>query len=493
MVTDTQVRKLMKEYEKDQNLSRAAMKADMDRKTARKYLDADKLPSETKKPRHWRTRKDPFRDDWPDIEAKLEDAPELAAKTLFDDLRRRRPGKYSDGQLRTMQRRVKKWRAEKGPPKEVFFPQRHRPGEAMQTDFTWANELEITIGGQPFEHMLCNVVLPYSNWQWVTICRSESMAAIKKGVQQAVFRLGKVPTHHQTDNSTAATHSLGTKKRDFNDEYMALMRHLGMKPRTIQIGKSHQNGDVEALGGVLKRRLKQHLLLRASRDFDSVDDYQSWLEGVVKQANAHRQKRLDEELKAMDTLTVDRLPAFSEKRVKVTSWSTIRIKRNAYSVPSRLIGERVVARIYDERIEVFYGQSHQLTIPRLGGEGSHRIDYRHIIWSLVRKPAAFERYRYRQALFPTLVFRKAYDVLCERLTARSADLEYLRILHLAASTMESDVEMALSLLLDSGGLKSCEDVRELVSPVNTEIPQMEPPDVDLDSYDALLSGQGGGR
>lgn len=486
MVTDKQVRRLMKELEKDQNLSRAALKADMDRKTARKYVDSGKLPSQMTKPRRWRTRKDPFADDWPDIEAKLADAPELEAKTLFEDLRRRKPGKYTDGQLRTLQRRIKRWRAQHGPPKEIFFPQEHRPGEAMQTDFTWASELEITILGQRFEHKLCNVVLPYSNWQWVTICQSESMSSIIYGVQEAVFRLGKAPRFHQTDNSTAATHAVGADERAFNERYLALMRHLKMTPRTIGVGKSNQNGDVESLGGVLKRRLNQHLLLRGSRDFASVEAYRKWLESTVRQANAHRQEKLDEELKKMHPVTVERLAAFVEETLKVSSRSTIRVKRNTYSVPSRLIGERVKVRIFDDRLEVWHGQTHQLTIDRLLGEGGHLIDYRHIIWSLVRKPGAFERYKWREALFPSLVFRRAYDHLGEKLSARKADIEYLRILHLAASTMECEVEAALEIVLDLGQLTSSDDVRSLVAPQKPTVPQMQAPAVDLTSFDALL-------
>lgn len=486
MVNDRQVRTLMKEYEKDGNLSRAAMKADMDRKTARKYRDSGKLPSQIKKPRTWRTRKDPFADDWGDIEAKLGDAPELEAKALFEDLQERKPGKYSDGQLRTFQRRVKAWRARKGPDKEVFFAQEHRPGEAMQTDFTWATELEVTIGGEVFEHMLCNCVLPYSNWQWVTICHSESLSSITHGVQEAIFRLGRAPGFHQTDNSTAATHSVGSKKRDFNQRYLALMRHLGMKPRTIGVGKSHQNGDVESLGGVLKRRLTQHLLLRSRRDFESVKAYQRWLHLSVGKANKNRTDKLETELKKMHAVTVDRLPTYTEQTVKVTGRSTIRVKRNTYSVPSRLIGERIRVRVFEDRLEVWHGQSHQLTVERLRGESGHCIDYRHIIWSLVRKPGAFERFKWRDELFPRLVFRKAYDILTDHHTIRRADIEYLRILHLAASTFECDVASALSLLIESDELRSCDDVRNLVSPATPSVPDIEAPKVDLTSYDELL-------
>lgn len=477
----------MTEYNKDSNLTRAAMRADMDRKTARKYVREAKLPSQLRKPRHWRTRADPFMDVWSDIEARLTDAPELEAKLLFEDLQRRMPGEFQDGQLRTFQRRVKKWRATQGPPKHVVFAQEHRPGEAMQTDFTWATELEVLINGELFEHMLCHSVLPYSNWEWATICHSESMLALRHGVQEAVFRLGYVPEWLQTDNSTSATYAT-PQGRAFHDDYLALTRHLGMKPRTITAGCSEQNGDVEALNGSLKRRLKQHLLLRDDRNFASVVEYEGWLHGVLEQANRGRHKRLTTELATMEAVTVDRLATFSEEDVKVTSWSTIRVKRNAYSVPSRLIGERVRVRIYEDRLEVWYAQSRQLVLPRLRGEQGRRIDYRHVIWSLVRKPGAFERYRYRDEMFPTLVFRQAYDLLHDRFNeSRKADIEYLRILHLAASVSEREVESALELLLETEQLRDADDVRALVgNEPPTAVPDLSPPVVDLSEYDALL-------
>jgi hypothetical protein len=217
VTTDAQVRRLMEELERQGTIEVAALRSGMHRNTATKYRRLGKLPSELKQPRQWRTREDPFTEDWPAILQCLRSAPELEAKALFEDLVGRLPGRYQPGQLRTFQRKVKQWRGQEGPPKEIFFPQVHRPGEAMQTDFTWANELGVTISGEPLRHMLCHPVLPYSNWESVTVCFSESLAALRRGVQKAVFALGRVPAYHQTDNSTAATHDLGSGKRAFNE------------------------------------------------------------------------------------------------------------------------------------------------------------------------------------------------------------------------------------------------------------------------------------
>lgn len=487
-VSDAQVRRLMEEKAKSGKVGLAALKAGMDRGTASKYLEAGKLPSELRAPRNWRTRVDPFAEDWPALEARLKDAPELDAKTLFEHLLAEQPARYQPGQLRTLQRRVQEWRALAGPEREVFFAQEHRPGEAMQTDFTHCDDLGVTIAGEPFPHLLCHPVLPYSNWEWGTVCHSESLMALRRGVQSAVFKLGKVPDWHQTDNSTAATHKLADGKRGFNDEYQRVMEHLGMKPRTIEVGKSNQNGDVEAANGVAKRRLEQHLLMRGSRDFGSVEEYERWVQQILDKANELRAKKVTEELAAMRDLKVSRLPEYIEESAGVTSWSTIRVRRNTYSVPSRLIGHEVRVHVFDERLEVFYGSGTepQLVVERLRGEGGHRINYRHIIWSLVQKPHAFARYKYREELFPSLIFRRAYDALAAS-GERHADREYLRILHLAATTMESEVEVALELLLRERRLTGSDPVKALVAPGKPEVPALEEPRVDLVEYDGLLS------
>ncbi len=486
-VTDAQVRKLMKEMAKDGELNKAALKSGMHRQTAAKYVASGKLPSELKNPRRYRTRDDPFEADWNSVLAPmLVDAPELEAVALFDWLTSRRPGAYSEGQVRTLQRRLKRWRAQNGPDKEVFFPQEHRAGEAMQTDFTHGSELGVMIGGEPFAHLLCHPVLPYSNWEWATVCRSESIAALRRGVQSAVFKLGRVPMWHQTDNSTAATHNLSSGKREFNDEYAALMRHLGMKPRTTGIGEKEQNGDVESANGALKRRLKQYLLLRGSRDFESVSEYENWVQWVIERANERRGKRIAEDLAQMTPLRVARLPEFSDLEVPVSYASTIRVKHNTYSVPSRLVRERVSVRVYDDRIEVRHDGVLQMTCERLLGSGGVRVDYRHVIWSLVRKPGAFERYRYREELFPSVTFRRAYDALAAAHTSRQSDIGYLRLLHLAATTMETEVEAAVQLLIEDGRVPDADVVKELIGKEAVEVPDLKVPDVDLAEYDALI-------
>lgn len=300
-------------------------------------------------------------------------------------------------------------------------------------------------------------------------------------------RLGGVAEWHQTDNSTAATHDVPSGKRAFNLEYLALMGHLGMKPRTIAIGAKEQNGDVESLNGAMKRRIEQHLLLRGSRDFASVEAYEQWLGRLCDRTNETRGERLATERAVLRPGPQSWLPEYTEESVWVTTWSTIRVKGNTYSVPSRLMKETVRVRVYDERLEVWYAQKHQLTIERQRGRNGHTIDYRHVIWSLVRRPGAFTRYKYREELFPTLVFRRTYDALSTWWSARDADVQYLRILHLAASTMQSNVEAVLVGLLDSGERFDAEQVRASVQPAEPVVPSVAIEEVLLTEYDGLLS------
>jgi len=279
---------------------------------------------------------------------------------------------------------------------------------------------------------------------------------------------------------------VATGKRGFNEEYERLVEHFGMKPRAIAVGEKEQNGDIESANGVLKRRIRQLLLLRGSNDFDTVEEYEEWLRGVAALANRGRQVKLKEERATMRPLPVSRLPEYTETDSMVSSWSTIKVASNAYSVPSRLIGEKVRVRLFDSKLEIYLGGKIQLTVPRLVAKRGHSINYRHVIDSLIRKPGAFARYRYREDLFPTLVFRRAYDALANVMPPRKADIDYLRCLHLAARTMECDVEHAIEALMDEGAVPTADKVKELVAPDKPSVPEVAIPDVDLSGYDVLL-------
>jgi hypothetical protein len=491
MVTDEQVRRLMELIQIEDTLAMAAAKAGMDEKTARKYRRSGRLPSQTRAAHTWRTRLDAFEAAWPALKQMLKLNPGLEAKTLFQYLQRTEPGRYADGQLRTLQRRVKIWKALEGPAKEVFFPQQHHPGQRSQSDFTDMSGLGVTIQGQPFDHLVHHFVLTYSNWETGTICFSESFEALSAGVQDALWELGGVPETHQTDCLSAAVHKLDHPEQ-FTERYRALMAHYGLEPRRTNPHSPNENGDVEQSHHRLYRAMDQSLMLRGRRDFDARPEYEAFMRQVFAQLNAGRQERFAEEVAILRRLPPQRTEDYTRKPVRVSRFSTISVGHNTYSVHSRLIHERVDVRLYADHLEVYYAQTQVECMPRLRGKGGHRIEYRHIIDWLVRKPGAFPNYRYRDDLFPTTRFRMAYDELCGHHSESEAVREYLQLLDLAAHTSEDRVEAALTHLLDTQEPLSAARVEALVEAAQ------EPPGrgaalsvtvapVDLRIYDSLLS------
>lgn len=490
MVTDRQVRKLMKLNQQEEKLSQAAAKAGMSENTARKYLRIGKLPSPCTPERTWRTRNDPFEQIWPQASSMLAVNPGLEARTLFEWFQRQYPGEYQDGQLRTFQRRVKAWRAVEGPAKEVYFPQVHYPGDLCESDFSHLTALGITIGGEVFEHLLYHFVLTYSNWETGTICFSESFESLSTGLQNALWELGGVPQQHRSDRLSAAVQEVGNGegvRAEFTRSYQALLRHYRLKGQKIQSGKANENGDIEQRHHRFKRALEQSLLLRGSRDFSSRQEYQAFLNELFRQLNSGRRTRFVEELNVLRALPLKRLNDYTLSSVRVGPSSTIQVAKNTYSVHSRLIKERVSVRLYADYLEVWYAQKKIETIPRLRGSGKHRIQYRHIIEWLRRKPGAFENYRYFSDLFPSSHFRMAYDQLQSRHPGR-AHKEYLAILYLAARETESGVENALRTLFDQEQEIRIEAVEALIkadaSVVSNQ--QIEVKTTDLNLYDCLL-------
>jgi len=470
-------------------LAIAASKAGMDEKTARKYRDTGQLPSQTKVEHTWRTRPDCFAEVWSESEQMLNTNDGLEAKTLFEYLQRQQPGHFCDGQLRTLQRRVKVWRALAGPSREVYFAQTHEPGQLCQSDFTHMSRLGVTIQRQPFDHMVYHFVLTYSNWETVRICFSESFQALTAGLQDALWELGGVPRVHQTDSLSAAVHKLDHPE-DFTRRYSGLLDHYGLEGRKTNPGSPHENGDIEQRHHRFIRALEQSLMLRGSCDFDSRDAYATFLRQVLDQLNAGRQEKLAQELATLRTLPARRLDDYTRLQVRVSHFSTIRVHDNTYSVHSRLKGEMVQVRVYADHLDVGYAQRHLERIPRLRGKGGHRIQYRHIIDQLVRKPGAFANYRYREDLFPTTHFRVAYDTLRTARTEAGASREYLGILELAARESEVRVEEILRHLIDTQQPMSADRVKDLLD-TDAQVPEpvtsvtIAPVDLHID--DSLLS------
>ena len=463
------------------------MKAGMDEKTARKYRECGQLPSEIKTDHTWRTRKDPFEGIWDGIKSMLTINPGLEAKTIFDDLQRRYPGRFADGQLRTLQRRIKNWRATEGPPKEIFFAQIHKPGELCQSDYTHMDKLGVTIGGVPFDHLIYHFVLTYSNWETGTVCFSESFESLSQGLQNALWELGGVPQQHRTDCLTSAVNKM-SHPEEFTIRYQDLVDYYGITPCKTNPASPNENGDVEQRNYRFKKAVDQALMLRGHRDFKTREEYGLFLSKLFAQLNAGRKKRLTQELETLRRLPERKLDACKKQNLKVGPSSTIRVNHNVYSVDSRLIGEKIEVRLYMETLEIWYGQKKVDTLPRLRGEGKYKINYRHIIDSLVKKPGAFENYRYRSAMFPTSRFRIAYDNLKKRYTVKSSAAKYLKILCLAAKVSEVAVDSALMGLINENQEISIGAVERLIE---SNAPVSRPDDVhiqdvDLTRYDQLL-------
>lgn len=487
MIQDGQVRRLKKLLSRGMSLGVAALKSGMSEKTARKYRRESKMPSEGKGKHWWRTRPDPFGEVWDAVGKHLEEHPGLQAKTLFEWLQREYPGKYQDGQLRTFQRGVRRWRALHGSGKEVYFSQVHEPGRLCASDFTEMGSLEVRIGGERFEHMVYHFVLTSSNWEWVMVCFSESFESLSEGLQGALRALGGVPARHRTDRLSAAVNNL-TERREFTARYRGLLSHYGLEGERIQARQAHENGDVESSHGHFREGVNQALMLRGSREFGSRQEYGEFLEEVLRRRNAGREARLREEQGRLRALPSRGYESCRQMSVRVNVGSVLKVDRNTYSVPSRLIGEKVEVRVGVEELEVWYGGELQERLPRLRGRGHARINYRHVIEWLVRKPGAFERYRYREEMFPTSRFRQAYDALREQEPERAVR-EYLAILKLAAGEGEELVDRALGQLLGGEEKWQSEEVERLVVsresvPSLTEVKVAE---VDLSCFDELLA------
>ncbi len=448
MKKDAEVLRYMRERRKGTNQELAAARAGMSVKTARKYERGGLLPSQLKQPRTWRTRPNPFEEDWAWVIQQLQRDSALQGATLFAELCQHNPGKYRPTQVRTLQRHIAQWRAQQGPEREVIFEQVHVPAERAQSDFTHMNDLQVTINGQAFPHLLYHFVLTYSNVEAVRVCFGETFEALAEGIEQALWQIGGVPAQHRTDHLSAAVRHLPTDEQEaFSERYQALMRHYDMQPTWNNAGVAHENGDVEQSHFRFKEALDQALRVRGSREFSSRAAYERFVQDLVRNRNLTRANRLQQEQAALRPLQRLPLAPCREFRVSVSRFSTISV---------------------------------------LGKRYTHAVNYHHVIWSLVRKPGAFAHYRYREDLFPTLAFRQAYDALCKH-QPQHADRHYVRVLHLAATTSESEVETAIGLLLEHSQVPTFDAVRDLVRV--PQIPALGQMNVNLQAYDQLLSSQ----
>jgi len=433
-----QVERFMKARKQGHTQENAAAKAGISERSGRS-IEQGKRTDPTMKERHWRTRPDPLAAVWEnELKPMLEKTPTLKAITLLEYLQEQYPESYPDSVERTLQRRLKIWQALQGPEKEVMFYQTHEPGRQGLSDFTQLKNASVTIAGKPFDHLLYHFRLAYSHWSSMKVIQGgESYTALAEGLSEALQKLGGAPREHRTDSLSAAFKNLGREAQDdMTARYDAFCRHYGMTATRNNRGKGHENGSVESSHGHLKRRIEQALLLRGNADFESIQAYQIFIDEVVTRSNRRNAKAIHLERVALLPLPKTNATDYSELRAVVSSSSTIEVRRVTYTVPSRLQGEVLTVRVYDDRLVCYLGYQHVINLQRIHSPNNKKrerqVDYRHVIHSLARKPQAFRYSRLRDDLLPNATYRSVWLTVDKVMAPKEACKFIVGLLQLAA-------------------------------------------------------------
>lgn len=440
--------------------------------------------------RDWRTREDPLAAVWEaELRPMLENEPELTGITLLDYLQESYPEHYDQRILRTLQRRIKQWRALHGPEREVIFRQQAVIAQQGFSDFTHPDS-SVTIQSKPFPHLLYQFRLAYSGWRSVTVVQGgESYAALATGLQRALQQAGGSPVEHRTDSLSAARNN---RQNVWTESYSELCEHYQMTPTRNNLGQSHENGVVECANGSFKKRLAQQFLLRGHNDFDSIEAYQAFVDRVAGKLNQRNRSRVLEEHAALQALPEFSAAEYQTLNLKVTRSSTIEVRRVVYTVPSRLIGESVQIRLHHDKLVLFVGQQPALTLPRVypkpGENRARSVNYQHVIRSLASKPQAFRYSQLRDDLLPDDNYRQLWQLADKHLEAREACKWIVTTLRLA---FEYDDEQSLGedLLAEAlaGRFASITDIQSRYLSGNPDIESSASSQHALVSYDELLS------
>lgn len=494
-VTDRQMRLFM-QFRKSDPAAVAAAKAGFSPATAYRLEKDPRLPSQKKAPRGSR-RPDPLEDVWDrEVVPMLKAAPGLRPIGVFEELRRRHP-ELSPGVRRTLERRIRNWRALHGPEQEVIFRQEHPPGRMGLSDFCDMRDLGVSVAGVPLDHRLYHFRLPFSGFESAhVVLGGESFVALAEGLQNALWTLGGAPQQHRSDSLSAAFRNLDDDaKEDMTRRYEALCAHYGMTPTRNNTGVSHENGSIESAHGHIKRALEDELALRGSRDFDDLVAWRKFIDELVGRRNARNTARIDLERAELTELPPRKTSDFEEARVSVTSSSAFTLRKVFYTVPSRLIGHKLLVRLYDDRLDVFQGATHLFTLargrPGPNGKHGHIIDYRHVIHSLRRKPMALLNLVYRDQLFPRRAYRKAFDALLAEAGEKAACKTMVGLLALAHErACEAELAVAIEEELDSGRLPNLAALTQRFAPKDAAPPNIIVALPELAVYDAIASYEG---
>ena len=444
--------------------------------------------------RDWRTRSDPLAQVWEsELEPMLRQEPRLQPTTLYEYLEERYPGQYGQA-LRTLQRRVSEWKAHHGPPKDVMFELRHEPGMMGLSDFTELKGVTITLEGEPFKHLIYHYRLAYSGWRYAQIIQGgESYVALSEGLQNALFASGGAPRQHRTDSLSAAYRNAGRNHKRLTQLYEHLCRHYHLEATRNNKGIAHENGSIESPHGHLKNRLTQQLYLRGSFDFASVADYQALIDQVVTTLNDRCADKFQHEQSYLQPLPTYRVPDYELLTVRVSSRSTITVRRILYTVPSRLVGRHLEIHLYHDRLRGYLDNKAVVELPRIRvTHGGHRrgrcINYRHVIEALHRKPRALIHCTWQTELLPNALYRDLWDQMKHDFDLDKAAVLMVEALYIAAT---QDKETAVGDYLEdhlTAGTLSLSALRQQFQ-VLCEItkPTFSYHQHPLDTYDRLLN------
>jgi len=470
----------------------AAAKASISIATAYRIDKDPRLPSQRKAPRE-RRRPDPLGDIFKaEVVPMLQASPGLRSVAIFEEMIRRHP-ELGGGIRRTLERRIRSWRAIHGAEREIIFRQVHEPGRMGLSDFTDMGDAGIAIAGAALDHRLYHFRLAYSGFEHAhVVLGGESFVALAEGLQNALWSLGGVPREHRTDSLSAAFRNLDTQAcTDLTRRYDEFCRHYGMTPSRNYTGIAHENGAIEGPHGHLKRAIQDALLMRGSADFADLAAYRGFIDEIVSRRNVRNAKRIDLERAELQPLPGQRTSDYEEVSVRVTSSGGFTLRKVFYTVPSRLIGHRLRVRLFDDRLDLFIGGTPLMTLtrgrPHASGKHDQVVDYRHVIHSLRRKPMALLSLVYRDQLFPRDAYRRTFDALLMRLPERQACRVMTDLLALAHERgCESELADKLSTALETGQLPDMAALRAHFAPDPAALPNVEVHLVPLNVYEALI-------
>lgn len=470
----------------------AAAKASISIATAYRIEKDPRLPSQRKAPRE-RRRPDPLGDIFKaEVVPMLQASPGLRSVAIFEEMIRRHP-ELGGGIRRTLERRIRSWRAIHGAEREIIFRQVHAPGRMGLSDFTDMGDAGIAIAGAALDHRLYHFRLAYSGFEHAhVVLGGESFVALAEALQNALWSLGGAPREHRTDSLSAAFRNLDTQAcTDLTRRYEEFCRHYGMTPSRNNTGIAHENGAIEGPHGHLKRAIQDALLMRGSADFADLAAYRGFIDEIVSRRNVRNAKRIDLERAELQPLPGQRTSDYEEVGVRVTSSGGFTLRKVFYTVPSRLIGHRLRVRLFDDRLDLFIGGTPLMTLtrgrPHASGKHDQVVDYRHVIHSLRRKPMALLSLVYRDQLFPRDAYRRTFDALLMRLPERQACRVMTDLLALAHERgCESELADKLSTALETGQLPDMAALRAHFAPDPAALPNVEIHLVPLNVYEALI-------